>query len=111
MGELLERGVQGGREPGCLTRDDELNRWHKCAFGCNKLLSIPMPSWFSKGPITRQMRTFVCSDAPVHYKLSMMSYMSSYYGLAIALPLSLLNYFMLGFALDIDGFYLHSFEI
>ena len=101
----------GFKEEVSLTCDDELNRWQKYAYGCNELLFNPLVSWPRKGPITKQMRTFVWSDAPVHYKLSMMSYMFSYYGLAVALPLSLLNYFILGFALDIDGFYLHSFEI
>ena len=37
--------------------------------------------------------------------------MFSYYGIAVSVVLSLLNYFILGFALDIDGYYMHSFEI
>lgn len=47
----------------------------------------------------------------MHYKISMMSYMFSYYGLAASAMLSVLNYFLLGWALDVDGFYMHSFEI
>jgi len=37
--------------------------------------------------------------------------MFSYYGLAAAAFLSLLNYIVLGLAIDVDGFYEHSFEI
>lgn len=51
------------------------------------------------------------SSAPAHYKISMMSYMFSYYGLAASALLSLLNYLLLGEAVDVDGYYLHSFEI
>jgi hypothetical protein len=32
-------------------------------------------------------------------------------GIAAGITLSLLNYFLLGFALSIDGWYYHSFEI
>jgi hypothetical protein len=67
--------------------------------------------WHRKGPITKQLRTFLWSDAPVHYKLTMMSYMFSYYGLAAAALLSVVNYIVLGFALEPDGFYMHSLEI
>lgn len=51
------------------------------------------------------------SSAPVHYKISMLSYMFSYYGIAASSVLSAVNYFLLGWALDVDGFYMHSFEI
>lgn len=37
--------------------------------------------------------------------------MFSYYGLAGAVTLALLNYIMLGFTFPTDGFYEHSFEI
>lgn len=41
----------------------------------------------------------------------MMAYMFSYYGLAASALLSMLNYLLLGFALEVDGYYMHSFEI
>lgn len=41
----------------------------------------------------------------------MMAYMFSYYGIAGSAALSVMNYLVLGFALNIDGFYMHSFEI
>ncbi|KAJ4481261.1 glycosyl transferase family group 2-domain-containing protein [Lentinula aciculospora] len=94
-----------------LTVDDELNRWQKYAYGCNELIFNPLISWWKLGPITKQLRTFIWSGAPVHYKFSMLSYMFSYYGLAASALLSVLNYFLLGWASDVDGYYLKSFEI
>ncbi|KAJ3534694.1 hypothetical protein NM688_g7097 [Phlebia brevispora] len=101
----------GFKEGVSLTCDDELNRWQKYAYGCNELIFNPLVKWWKMGPITKQLRVFIWSSAPVHYKLSMMSYMFSYYGLAAAAFLSVMNYFILGWAVDVDGFYLHSFEI
>jgi len=94
-----------------LTVDDELNRWEKYSYGCNELIFNPMKDWWRLGPITKQLRTFIWSDAPVHYKISMSSYMFSYYGIAASTLLSIANYLLLGFAVTIDGYYMHSFEI
>ncbi|TFK95171.1 glycosyl transferase family group 2-domain-containing protein [Pterulicium gracile] len=103
---------QGGFKEGVsLTVDDELNRWQKYSYGCNELLFNPLIQWWRKGPLTKHLRIFIWSDAPVHYKISMMAYMFSYYGIAASAMLSLLNYLILGFELDIDGCYIHSFEI
>lgn len=79
--------------------------------GCNELIFYPIAQWWRKGPINKQLRTFVWSSAPIHYKLSMMSYMFSYYGLAASAALSVVNYLLLGEAMEVDGYYLHSFEI
>ncbi|KAJ7244336.1 glycosyl transferase family group 2-domain-containing protein [Mycena rebaudengoi] len=103
---------EGGFKEGVsLTVDDELNRWEKYSYGCNELIFNPLVDWWRMGPITKQLRTFIWSDAPVHYKISMCSYMFSYYGIAASAVLSLINYLILGFALEVDGFYMHSFEI
>ncbi|KAJ7659258.1 glycosyl transferase family group 2-domain-containing protein [Mycena polygramma] len=103
---------EGGFKEGVsLTVDDELNRWQKYSYGCNELIFNPLKDWWRMGPITKQLRTFIWSDAPVHYKISMSSYMFSYYGIAASTVLSILNYLLLGFALNVDGFYMHSFEI
>ncbi|KAH9850478.1 glycosyl transferase family group 2-domain-containing protein [Lenzites betulinus] len=103
---------EGGFKEGVsLTCDDELNRWQKYSYGCNELIFNPLIHWWRLGPITKQLRTFIWSSAPVHYKISMMSYMFSYYGLAASALLSVLNYFLLGWNLHVDGFYEHSFEI
>lgn len=101
----------GFKEGVSLTVDDELNRWQKYAYGCNELIFNPLFSWWKMGPITKQLRIFLWSGAPVHYKISMLSYMFSYYGLAASAMLSVINYLLLGWAADVDGYYLHSFEI
>ena len=112
--------------------------------GCNELIFNPLIEWWRKGPISKQLRIFVWSGAPVHYKISMMA--CSYRavcrtttfwpflqtcshivrlttwlhlvpseafldGIAAAAILTLLNYLILGFQIQIDGFFLHSFEI
>ena len=41
--------------------------------GCNELIFNPLIDWWRMGPITKQLRTFVWSSAPVHYKISMMA--------------------------------------
>ncbi|EAU83457.1 NCP1 [Coprinopsis cinerea okayama7 len=103
---------EGGFKEGVsLTCDDELNRWQKYSYGCSELIFNPIIRWWRLGPITKQLRVFLWSSAPVHYKITMMSYMFSYYGLAGSFLLSVINYLMLGLALEVDGFYMHSFEI
>ncbi|KAG7092057.1 hypothetical protein E1B28_008438 [Marasmius oreades] len=101
----------GFKEGVSLTVDDELNRWMKYAYGCNELLFNPLYQWIYRGPISKQIHTFVWSNAPLHYKFSVMAYMFSYYGLACSILISLLNYVLLAFQFPIDGFYLHSWEI
>ncbi|EPQ51585.1 hypothetical protein GLOTRDRAFT_140976 [Gloeophyllum trabeum ATCC 11539] len=103
---------QGGFKEGVsLTVDDELNRWQKYAYGCNELLFNPLVQWWRKGPIAHQIHRFIWSAAPLHYKLSMMAYMFSYYGIAASITIGIVNYVLLGFQFPVDGFYMHSFEI
>ena len=90
---------EGGFKEGVsLTCDDELNRWQKYSYGmsplevaresyradgvvelagCNELIFNPLIDWWRLGPINKQLRTFVWSSAPVHYKISMMACASS----------------------------------
>ncbi|KAH6903092.1 glycosyl transferase family group 2-domain-containing protein [Coprinopsis sp. MPI-PUGE-AT-0042] len=92
----------GFKEGVSLTIVDELARWQKYAYGCNEIIF---------NPLVRCFRGFVWSAAPLHYKIGMMSYMFSYYGIAAATLGSILNYLLLGLAPNIDRFYLKSFEI
>ncbi|KAF7317249.1 hypothetical protein HMN09_00460000 [Mycena chlorophos] len=101
----------GFKEGVSLTVVDELARWQKYAYGCDEIIFNPIIRWWRKGPISDQLRGFVWSQAPVHYKIGMMSYMFSYYGIAAATFGSIMNYLLLGLGPDIDRFYLHSFEI
>ncbi|KAK0475534.1 glycosyl transferase family group 2-domain-containing protein [Armillaria novae-zelandiae] len=101
----------GFKEGVSLTVDDELNRWQKYAYGCNELLFNPLVQWFRKGPIAHQINRFMWCKAPIHYKLSVMAYMFSYYGIAASVTIGIINYALLGFQFPVDGFYMHSFEI
>ncbi|KAJ7254691.1 glycosyl transferase family group 2-domain-containing protein [Mycena haematopus] len=102
----------GFKEGVSLTVDDELNRWQKYAYGCSELLFHPLIQWWRRGPITKQIHQFLwCKAAPMHYKISMMAYMFSYYGIAASVTIGVLNYVMLGFEFPVDGFYIPSFEI
>ncbi|KAH7103336.1 glycosyl transferase family group 2-domain-containing protein [Auriculariales sp. MPI-PUGE-AT-0066] len=101
----------GFKEGVSLTVDDELNRWQKYSFGCSELLFNPFRYWFTRGPVTKQFHKFVWSSVPIHYKISMMAYMFSYYAIASALPLSILNYVALGFQIRVEEFYSHSWEL
>jgi hypothetical protein len=103
---------EGGFKEGVsLTIDDELNRWQKYSYGCNELIFNPLVRWWRLGPINKQLHIFLWSHAPVHYKISMMAYMFSYYGIAASAFLSILNYVILGIGFENDGFFMHSFEI
>jgi len=94
-----------------LTVDDELNRWQKYAYGCSELLFNPIITWWRRGPINKQIHRFMWCKAPLHYKISMLAYMFSYYGLSASITIGILNYVLLGFEFPVDGFYIHSFEI
>ncbi|KAH9484535.1 hypothetical protein JR316_0004017 [Psilocybe cubensis] len=96
----------GFKEGVSLTIVDELARWQKYAYGCNEIIFNPLIKWWKCGPISPQLRGFVWSAAPVHYKIGMMAY-----GIAAATVGSILNYLILGLAPQLDRFYLHSFEI
>ncbi|KAG5642257.1 hypothetical protein DXG03_003334 [Asterophora parasitica] len=103
---------EGGFKEGVsLSVDDELNRWQKYSYGCSELLFNPIIEWFRRGPFAQQIHRFMWSNAPLHYKVSMMAYMFSYYGIAASVTISVINYILLGFQFGVDGFYMHSFEI
>ncbi|WWC59194.1 uncharacterized protein I303_101743 [Kwoniella dejecticola CBS 10117] len=102
-GSAFEEGVS-------LTVDDEINRWQKYAFGCSELVFKPIKSWF-RGPITPLFHGFVWSDIPIHSKFSICGYIFSYYAISIAWLTTVGNYFIEGFNLPVDGYYLNSWKI
>lgn len=79
-----------------LTCDDELNRWQKYAFGCSELVFNRLWEWPYRGPLTKLYRTFLWSNAPVHYKFAASAYIFSYYAIACAFPLSIALYLVQG---------------
>lgn len=78
--------------------------------GCNELIFYPLVQWWRRGPISIHLWTFFWSSVPVHYKLSVVSYVFTYYGLAASALLSVLNYLLLGLTVNVDGYFQHNFE-
>ncbi|KAL7424393.1 hypothetical protein Q5752_000075 [Cryptotrichosporon argae] len=94
-----------------LTCDDELNRWQKYAFGCSELVFNPLRTWFYRGPFTPLFRSFLWSNIPLHSKYSISAYIFSYWAIACAWLLTVANYFLVGFAIPLDGYYLSSWDV
>lgn len=69
--------------------------------------------WPTRGPFTKQILRFLClSKLPVHYKFSSMAYIFSYYAIACAIPLTLMNYALVGlFEENITNAYLPSWNV
>ncbi|KAJ9112325.1 hypothetical protein QFC19_000745 [Naganishia cerealis] len=105
--------TNGGFQEGVsLTAVDELNRWQKYAYGCSEMLFNPISKWFSRGPINKLFRLFVWSHIPIHSKISTLAYISSYYAIACAFPLSTVNWILIGLFRDsLDLFYLQSWDV
>ncbi|KAI0152929.1 glycosyl transferase family group 2-domain-containing protein [Xylariaceae sp. FL1272] len=95
-----------------LTVYDELARWEKYAYGCNELLFHPLRYWPTRGPITPLFRKFIGSCIDLPKKITICSYIGTYYAIASAWILTLLNYFLTGWFYGLnDKYYLDSFAI
>ncbi|KAJ1329598.1 glycosyl transferase-like protein [Microdochium nivale] len=104
-GEEFKEGVS-------LTIYDELARWEKYSYGCNELMFNPIKSWITKGPFTKIFRTFLWAEMPLTSKITIFGYIASYYAIASSFPLTVLNYFLIGWLVDdLDKFYLGSFNV
>ena len=91
---------------------DELARWEKYAYGCNELVFNPLYKWPYKGPFTPLFIRFVFSNIKVTSKVTIFGYIGTYYAVASAIPLTLVNYLLVGWFQDsIDQFYLTSWKI
>ena len=102
----------GFKEGVSLTVYDELARWEKYAYGCNELVFHPLYKWPYKGPFTPLFRKFVFSNIKPTSKITIFAYIGTYYAVASAIPLSLVNYFIVGwFDNAIDQFYLTSWKV
>lgn len=102
----------GFKEGVSLTVYDELNRWEKYAYGCNELLFYPFRFWFIRGPFTPLFRKFLFSNIRFTSKITILAYIGTYYAIGAAWPLTLLNYFLIGwFNGYLDHYYLDSFKV
>ncbi|TLD25234.1 hypothetical protein PspLS_05818 [Pyricularia sp. CBS 133598] len=96
-----------------LTVYDELARWEKYAYGCSELLFNPLWQWPTKGPFTRRFVSFVLSpNIRPPAKITVVSYMGTYYAVAVAWIIALFNFFFMGFFSGLNrSFYLDAFAI
>ncbi|KAK6005946.1 hypothetical protein QM012_007588 [Aureobasidium pullulans] len=102
----------GFKEGVSLTVYDELSRWEKYAYGCSELVFNPLRYWLTRGPFTKLFRSFITSDMPFPSKLTILSYIGTYYAIGSAWLLTLLNYFLVGwYNTMIDKYYLDSFKV
>lgn len=102
----------GFKEGVSLTVYDELARWEKYAYGCNELVFNPIYKWPYKGPFTRLFMRFIFSNIKVTSKITILGYIGTYYAIASAVPLTLVNYLVVGwFQHQVDQFYMTSWQI
>ncbi|KAI0206843.1 glycosyl transferase family group 2-domain-containing protein [Astrocystis sublimbata] len=103
---------EGFQEGVSLTVYDELARWEKYAYGCNELMFHPLKHWPTKGPITPLFRRFLGSSIHLPKKLTILSYIGTYYAIGASWIITLFNYFLTGFFYGLyDKYYLDSFAI
>lgn len=73
----------------------------------------PLRRWVTKGPFTPLFRTFISSKyIPITHKVSICGYLGTYYAMASAFPLTVVNYFVTGWLGGrYDRFYRDSFSV
>ena len=103
---------QDGFEEGISLRvGDEIKRWQKYAFGCNELILHPLRLWPVRGPFTLAFLKFLFSPLPLAQKIGVCAYLGSYYAMAGALPMAVVNYFVTGWLDGYDGSYIDAFSV
>lgn len=109
----LASWAHGGFKEGVsLTVYDELARWEKYAYGCNELLFHPMRKWIYKGPFTALFRRFLLSNIRFTSKITIISYIGTYYAIGAAWIMTLANYFAIGwFNGYLDKYYIDSWKV
>ncbi|KAF7550680.1 hypothetical protein G7Z17_g5530 [Cylindrodendrum hubeiense] len=102
----------GFKEGVSLTVYDELARWEKYAYGCNELLFNPIRTWLWRGPFTPLFRRFLFSNIQLTSKITIISYIGTYYAIGAAWIITTANYFLMGwFNGYIDKYYMDSWQI
>ncbi|SNX86117.1 uncharacterized protein MEPE_04826 [Melanopsichium pennsylvanicum] len=96
-----------------LTPSDELNRWQKYAFGCSEIILQPLRKWMTRGPLTPLFVKFITSDrCSLAQKVTVSSYMFSYYALALSLPFAVAMFIVTGlFGNVTEKYIVDSFKI
>ncbi|KAK6329930.1 hypothetical protein TWF718_003357 [Orbilia javanica] len=95
-----------------LTVYDELSRWRKYAYGSTEIMFNPFIYWFTRGPIAKGFRQFLQSGyISLASKFHITAYLFSYHAMASSLPLTILNYILVGwFKGDFDQFFIQSWQ-
>ncbi|KAK7740513.1 hypothetical protein SLS53_005356 [Cytospora paraplurivora] len=102
----------GFKEGVSLTIYDEIARWQKYAYGCSEMVFHPFYKWPTKGPFTPLIRMFLGSRMMLSSKISVFSYICSYFAIGVGLPMTVLNYFIVGWIDDsLDHFYMPSWKV
>ncbi|KAK3372222.1 glycosyl transferase family group 2-domain-containing protein [Podospora didyma] len=103
---------EGFKEGVSLTVYDELARWEKYAYGCNELLFHPIRKWIYKGPFTPLFRRFLFSNIRFTSKITVISYIGTYYAIGAAWIMTSVNYFLIGwFNGYLDKYYIDSWQV
>jgi cellulose synthase/poly-beta-1,6-N-acetylglucosamine synthase-like glycosyltransferase len=109
----LATWANGGFKEGVsLTVYDELARWEKYAYGCNELLFHPIRQWIYRGPFTELFRRFLRSNIRVTSKITIISYIGTYYAIGAAWIMTTANYLAIGwFNGYLDKYYIDSWKV
>lgn len=103
---------EGFKEGVSLTVYDELARWEKYAYGCNELLFHPIRFWPIRGPFTPLFRRFLFSNIRMTSKITIISYIGTYYAIGAAWIMTTANYFAIGwFNGYLDKYYIDSWKV
>lgn len=103
---------EGFKEGVSLTVYDELARWEKYAYGCNELLFHPIRTWLWRGPFTPLFRRFLFSNIRFTSKITIISYIGTYYAIGAAWVMTAANYFLMGwFNGYLDKYYIDSWKV
>ncbi|CAK7204820.1 hypothetical protein SEUCBS139899_007582 [Sporothrix eucalyptigena] len=102
----------GFKEGVSLTVYDELARWEKYAYGCNELLFHPIRTWLWRGPFTPLFRKFLFSKIRFTSKVTVLSYVGTYYAIGAAWLMTTVNYFLMGWYNGyLDKYYVDSWQV
>lgn len=103
---------EGFKEGVSLTVYDELARWEKYAYGCNELLFHPLRLWPVRGPFTKLFRDFLFSNIRFTSKITIISYIGTYYAIGAAWIMTTVNYFAVGWYNGyLDKYYIDSWKV
>ena len=86
--------------------------FERYAYGCNELLFHPLRQWIYRGPFTELFRRFLFSNIRFTSKITIISYIGTYYAIGAAWIMTTANYFAVGwFNGYLDKYYIDSWKV